>query len=77
MLAWLVKTRIGRALAGLGAFLVALVVAYAKGRTEGAQKAEMTKLRKAVKAHEIRNEVENRIASERDARERLRDDWQQ
>lgn len=38
-------------------------------------RAKAKELENALERHEIRNEVENRIAADRDARERLRDDW--
>lgn len=38
-------------------------------------KARTKELENALDRHEIRNEVENRIAADRDARERLRNDW--
>lgn len=34
-------------------------------------------LEKDVEAHETRNEVENRVAAERDPHERLRRDWRE
>ena len=59
------------ALAGLAA----LVGAWVAGRRSGAVRAENKGLRDTVEAHEVRNEVDNRIAAERDARKRLHDDW--
>ena len=59
------------ALAGLAA----LVGAWVAGRRSGAVRAENKGLRDTVEAHEFRNEVDNRIAAERDARKRLHDDW--
>lgn len=45
------------------------------GRLDRA-KAKAEGLQQEVKAHELRNEVENRIAADRDdPRERLRRDW--
>ena len=38
-------------------------------------KARSADMERALERHDARNEVENRIAADRDARERLRDDW--
>ena len=48
---------------------------YMAGSRNARQKAENKALRDQVKAHEVRNEVDNRVAVERDARDRLRSDW--
>lgn len=54
---------------------IALAATWFGGRISGKTAAKVDDLKDEVKAHEIRNEVENRIASERDARQRLHDDW--
>lgn len=62
-------------LVGLGATVIAALGLYLKGRKSAKQDAKVDALKQEVKGHEIRNEVENRVASERDARQRLRDEW--
>jgi len=62
-------------LAGLGALLAAFFGVWLAGRRSGAEKAEKRGLREEVKSHEVRNEVDNRVASERDAKRKLHDDW--
>lgn len=64
-----------KALAWAGAAFVIIGGAWLAGRREGNQKRETQSLKAEVKSHEVRNEVENRIATERDARKRLHDDW--
>lgn len=63
-------------LAGAALAVAALLATWFGGRKAAKSDAKVKSLKEEVRAHEIRNEVENRIASERDARERLRDDWQ-
>jgi sensor domain CHASE-containing protein len=55
--------------------LVAVLAAWIAGNRKAALRAENEALRDAIKAHEVRNEVENRIAAERDALGKLRRDW--
>ena len=62
-------------IAGAGAALIALLGVWIAGKRSGAVRAENRGLRKTIETMETRNEVENRIASERDARSRLRSDW--
>lgn len=64
-------------LIGAVAGLVAFAGLWMAGRRSGDVRAENKGLRAEVKAHEVRNEIDNRIASERDARDRLRDGWQE
>ena len=59
----------------VAALLTVLGVWFA-GKREGRSLEKVKLLKDEVKGHEIRNEVENRIAGELDARERLRDRWQ-
>lgn len=50
-------------------------VGWLRSRLDRA-KAKAAGLQQEVKAHELRNEVENRIAADRgDPRDRLRSDW--
>jgi phage-related minor tail protein len=58
------------------AALAAIRVAWLAGTLVERNRAKVKLLKDEVKGHEIRNEVENRIAGELDARERLRDRWQ-
>jgi hypothetical protein len=61
--------------AALGAVVIALATSWFAGRKAAGTAVKVKRLEDAVDAHEVRNEVENRIARERDARQRLRDDW--
>ena len=57
------------------AALAALAGAWMAGKRNGAVRAENKGLRATVETMETRNEVDNRIASERDARRKLHDNW--
>ena len=61
----------------VGAIVAAITFAatWFGAKMSGKKSAQIDTLNNEVKAHEIRDEVENRIATERDARERLRDNW--
>lgn len=61
--------------AGLGVVLAAIGLAFLRGLRVGAAKQQVKALENEVEAHETRNEVENRVARERDVRQRLRDEW--
>jgi hypothetical protein len=80
-LIWRVLTQnpVARAIGAAMAGLLALWAYGARKKREGASAARSEAAAKAAKetieAHEVRNEVENRIARERDARQRLRGDW--
>lgn len=63
-------------IAAVVALLAALGAVWGMGKANGALRAKNRGLQEEVDAHEVRSEVDNRIAGERDARERLRDDWQ-
>ena len=67
--------RIKLAIGGALAALVALLAAWVAILRNRAVRAENRGLSETIKAHEVRNEVDNRIATERDARQRLRDGW--
>lgn len=60
---------------GAVAALVAVLGVWTAGRRSGSVRAENKGLRAEVEAHEVRNEVDNRIATEHDAHKRLRDQW--
>ena len=62
--------------AGVGLVIAAMAASWLGGKRSAKTGVKIDALKDEVKAHEIRNEVENRIAVERDARERLRNDWQ-
>lgn len=55
--------------------LAALWGVWFAGKRSNAVRAENKGLRATIETMETRNEVDNRIASERDARSRLRSDW--
>jgi hypothetical protein len=62
--------------AAAGVVIAALAASWLGGRKAGRADSKIEGLNDEVKGHELRNEVENRVALERDARQRLRDDWQ-
>ena len=64
-----------KALAWAAGAAVLLSGAWLAGRRDAKQAQKVETLENEVEAHDTRNEVENRIASERDARKRLRDEW--
>ncbi len=47
-----------------------------QGRKSARKDADLDAAEATANAYEVRNEVDNRIALERDAKQRLRDDWQ-
>lgn len=57
------------------AAILGVLGVYMAGSRNARQKAANAALKDQVKAHEVRNEVDNRVAVERDARDRLRSDW--
>jgi hypothetical protein len=67
-----IRRALAWAVAGLAAVWAIRAGAKREARAEAALRAANYK----VKAHELRNEVENRIAIEHDAHDRLRSDWQ-
>ena len=71
----LIPSPIRRALAWIGIAIAALTASYFGGRKAAKTDAKIDQLKSTLEAHEVRNEVENRVATERDARERLRRDW--
>lgn len=72
----LIPGPIRRALAWAVAGLAAVWAIRAGAKREARAEAALRAANDKVKAHEIRNEVENRIADRRDAADRLRSDWQ-
>lgn len=58
----------------VGAFVL-LLGAWWSGKRSGAVRAENKGLRDTAKGYEVRNEIDNRVAGERDARDKLRTDW--
>ena len=49
--------------------------AFLAGRRDAKQGQKIETLEAEAEAHDTRNEVENRIAADRDSRERLRREW--
>ena len=80
-LIWRILTQnpVARAMGAALAGLLALWAYGARKKREGASAARSEAAAKAAKetskSYEVRNEVENRIARERDHRQRLHDDW--
>lgn len=62
-------------LLSIAAAIGAALVAWLSGRRGARQEAKLAAQADTIKAHEVRNEVDNRIASERDAKRRMHDDW--
>ena len=58
------------------ATLLGAIGLYAKGRADAKAAAKLEAAFDTLDAYEVRNEVDNRIARERLARERLHDRWQ-
>lgn len=65
----------GEWLAAIGVAVTALAAVWFGGRKSAKSDAKADALKSEVEAHEIRNEVDNRIARDRDVRQRLRDEW--
>jgi len=59
----------------IGLVIMALLASWLKGKKAGQDAAKLKDAQDAVEGYEIRNEVENRIARERNARQRLHDEW--
>lgn len=64
-----------KALAWAAAAAAILGAAFLAGRRDAKQGQKAKDLKATVKAHEVRNEVDNRIAVERDAKRKLHDEW--
>ena len=65
------------ALIAIGAIIAAVFAAWVGGRKSAKTAQKLDAAKDLKNAFETRDEVENRIARERDARQRLRDDWGQ
>ena len=63
------------ALIWFGLVVTILTATWFGGRKAGKTVAKVDALKSTIKSHEVRNEVENRIATERDAKRRLHDEW--
>ena len=63
------------AVAAIVAAIMAGLGLWFSGRKSAKTDAKVKDLEDAVEGHEVRNEVENRIASEHDAARRLRERW--
>lgn len=61
--------------AAIGFVVAALAASWFGGRKSAQTDAKIATLKQENKSHELRNEVENRVAAERDARNKLRDEW--
>ena len=67
-----IRRALAWAMAGLAAFWAVRISAKRQARLE----ADLRAANERAKRHEIRDEVENRIASDNDAAERLRGQWE-
>ena len=65
------------ALIAIGAIVAAVFAAWVGGRKSAKTAQKLDAAKDLKNAFETRDEVENRIAGERDAHQRLRDDWGQ
>ena len=63
-------------LAGLVALIGTLAAVWFSGKRSAKTKGKIDRLEENAKANEVRNEIDNRIAVDRDAKQRLRDSWQ-
>ena len=63
------------ALIAIGAIIAAVFAAWFGGRRSAKTAQKLNAAKDLRNAFETRDEVENRIARERDARQWLRDDW--
>ena len=63
------------ALIAIGAIIAAVFAAWVGGRRSAKTAQKLNAAKDLRNAFETRDEVENRIARERDARQWLRDDW--
>lgn len=72
---WAILAPFRKALTWAAAAAAILGAAFLAGRRDAKQGQKVKDLKTEVKSYEVRNEVENRIAVERDARQRLRDEW--
>lgn len=64
-----------KALAWAAAAFAVIGGAFLAGRRDAKKDDQVKDLKAVNQANEVRNEVDNRIASERDARKRLHDEW--
>jgi hypothetical protein len=62
-------------IAGGALAFAGLAAIWFGGRKSAKTDAKIKTLESEVRAYEARKEVERRVATERDARQRLRDDW--
>lgn len=64
-----------KALAWAAAAAAILGAAFLAGRRDMKKSQKIDRLEAKADAHDTRNEVENRIAVERDAKRKLHDEW--
>lgn len=64
-------------LAAIGATIAAIGAAWFGGRRSAKTAQKLDALEDKADALETRNEIDNRVARERDARDKLRTDWGQ
>lgn len=62
-------------LASIGAAIAAVWAIYARGKAAERQRAQAEAMREALRRREVRDAVENDVAREPDAAERLRQRW--
>ena len=62
-------------LAIAGVVIAALVASWLGGRKAGKTDAKLEEAEDAIQGHVLRNEVENRVARDRDAKDKLRESW--
>jgi hypothetical protein len=65
------------ALIAIGAIIAAVFAAWFGGRRSAKTAQKLDALEDKADALETRNEIDNRVARERDARDKLRTDWGQ
>jgi hypothetical protein len=75
MIAWLIGTSTGRNLLAIGAGIVAVLAVIGGLMRAGAQRERSKTLKRDIKAHEVRNEVDRDVARSGDPKRRLRSKW--
>lgn len=71
----LIPSPVRRALAWIGGALTVAFAFYQAGRNSANKDRDQENLQSAIEAHEVRNEVDNRVAADRDPKRELHKHW--
>lgn len=74
-LLWGILAPFRKVLAWAGAAAVIIGGAFMAGRRDANKDDKIEDLTAVNEANEVRNEIDNRIATDRNSRQRLRDEW--